>query len=80
MENCGCQEENNFEIKHAVEVKQVLGLRYNPDNKTIEIGVKCGEKSIEMALKIEEAIEFQTGLSMVILEAQEIFQAEKNKE
>ena len=67
MEN-NC-ETTDFEIEHAVEIKQVLGLRYNSQLKTVEIGVKCGDKSIEMALKVEEAKEFQAGLAMVLEEA-----------
>ncbi len=69
MSNCQCNPEPDYSLEQQVEVKQVLGLRYNEEQKTIEIGVKCGEKSIEMALKIEEAREFQAGLAMVLEEA-----------
>lgn len=66
---CSCMPEPDYTLEQQVEAKQMLGLRYNQANKMIEVGIKCGDKSIEMALKLEEVRELQSGLAMVLEEA-----------
>lgn len=66
---CSCMPEPDYTLEQQVEVKQMLGLRYNHANKMIEVGIKCQDKSIEMALKLEEVRELQAGLAMVLEEA-----------
>ena len=68
--------ENKENKKHEFKIVQSLGLKYNPQSKTVDMGVVSFEKKIDFSLKVEEAKEFMKGLKQVISEAE----ADKKKE
>ena len=67
-----CEQEN--------EVKQCLGLKFNTQKKTIDLGVKSFDNVIEISLMIEETKEFIIMLMKVIDEAEKIIEEKQETE